>query len=130
VKNYRRMAMIGALALCLAIVAGCHGTPGANTETWIKQADTSQVLELKFRHVSVLAQMHMAVFGNTVKGSYVLKNGSVATKGAVTRDRDEFLLVSTDGKKQRFSMDKSSLKDESGAIWNRKEGPVAVLREW
>jgi hypothetical protein len=81
VKNYRRMAMIGALALCLAIVAGCHGTPGANTETWIKQADTSQVLELKFRHVSVLAQMHMAVFGNTVKGSYVLKNGSVATKG-------------------------------------------------
>ena len=113
---------------------GCHGSGGNAKVRWVNEADSSKTLELTLQYPNVVGRMHMAVFGGRVRGSYLLKDGDKTTEGRVTQTEDAYRLTSTDGKEQKFSVerDTGSLKDESGATWKADNPPEAVvkLKEW
>jgi hypothetical protein len=118
--------------LCLALVAGCHGSGGGTQTTkWVNAANASQVLELKFREVSILTKAHASVFPMKFKGTYVLKNGDDTTEGKVTQDGGSFILTLKDGKEEQFQRESSTLKDSSGGIWKQSNPTTtATLREY
>jgi hypothetical protein len=130
----RQVLLAATLVLLTALLSGCHGGSGTESVKWVKQSDSSQVLELRLPIRSVLGKVHQVVFGQKLKGGYVLTNGTATSKGTVTQESGEFILVSNDGKKQRFQREEpSSLKDEDGAIWTREDSPglaQPVLHKW
>src|SRR5262245_437356 len=130
----RQVLLAATLVLLTALLSGCHGGSGTESVKWVKQGDSSQVLELRLPVRSVLGKVHQVLFGQRLKGGYVLKSGTATSEGTVTQDNGDFTLVSNDGKKQRFQREEpSSLKDEDGAIWTREDPPgVAkpVLHKW
>jgi len=133
----RQVFLAAIVILVPALLSGCHGG-GSGTESvkWVKQGDSSQVLELRLPVRSVLGKVHQVVFGQRLKGSYVLKNGTEKSEGRVTQDNGDFTLTSDDGKTQRFQRYQqsssvegpSALKDEYGGIWNREDAPALAKR--
>jgi hypothetical protein len=133
VKNLKRVFLVG-LMIGLISLSGCHGSGGNFKVRWVNETDNSKVLELTLQYPNALGRMHMAVFGGRVRGSYLLKDGDKTTEGRVTQTEDAYRLTSSDGKEQRFSVerDTGSLKDESGAMWKTDNPPKTTvkLKEW
>ena len=119
--------------MCLVALAGCHGASSGSTKIrFVNQTDSTKVVEFTLQTPSILARVHMAVFPGRIKGTYVLKDAGTTAEGRVTQDEKGFALVSNDGKKQRFDVEKPDfLKDETGSI-RKLSNPTttATLREY
>src|SRR5262245_16685233 len=132
-KKVRQVFIAAIVALVPALLVGCHGS-GTETVKWVKQSDSTQVLELRLPVRSVVGKVHQVVFGERLKGSYVLKSSTATSKGSVKQDNGDFILLSAEGNRQRFEREESSsLKDEDGAIWDREDDAAIakpVLKKW
>jgi hypothetical protein len=123
VRKIKWILMVG----MIAVLASCHGSGGDYKLRFVNTADSAQVVELKMHNPNVLARVHMAVFSQKIKGSYVLKKGDETVEGRVVLDEKGYTLESKDGKKQRFEPQPSGeLKDDSGATW-KLDSPTATV---
>ena len=140
VKNLKSIAPVTLLAVVLVVLSGCHhaSTGGLHKVRWVSETDSKTVLEFTLRVPSIMGRMHMAVFGGPVSGTYILKDNDKTLEGVVTQFEDSFVLISNDGKNQKFAVDRSTgaLKDEAGTVWKADSPPGttalkdATLKEW
>ena len=132
-KNLKSIAPVTLLAVVLVVLSGCHhvSTDGLHKIRWVSETDSKKVLEFTLRVPSVMKRMHMAVFGGPVRGTYILKDNDKTLEGVVTQFEDSFVLISNDGKNQKFAVDRSTgaLKDETGAVWKADNPGTAALKE-
>ena len=132
-KDLKRVFVIGFAMMALTALSGCHASAVDYKTRWVSETDSKKVLELTLRNPNVLGRVHMVVFGQNVRGTYVLKDGDKTVAGSVTQLDGAYKLVSSDGKEQKFSRDgkAGSLKDESGGTWKPDNPPAtATLKEW
>ncbi|HET9216384.1 MAG TPA: hypothetical protein VFR18_05370 [Terriglobia bacterium] len=138
-KNLKSVVPVSLLAIALVVLSGCHGsTGGLHKIRWVNEADSGKVIEFTLRVPTVMGRMHMAVFGGPVRGTYILKDNDKTLEGVVTQFEDSFVLISNDGKNQKFAVDRSTgaLTDEAGAVWKADSPPgttalkEATLKEW
>jgi hypothetical protein len=133
VKNLRQVFLVG-LMMGLISLSGCHGSGGDFKVRWVSETDSKKVLEVTLHTPNVGARMHMAVFGGSVRGTYVLRDGDKTSEGRVTQREDAYRLTSQDGTEQKFNVEAATgkLKDESGAMWKPDNPPTTTvtLRKW
>jgi hypothetical protein len=132
VRKSRHILFVMTL-MCLVALAGCHGgSSGSAKLRFVNQTESKKVVEFTLQRPTILARVHMTVFPGRIKGTYVLRDADTTAEGRVTQDEKGFTLVSSEGKKQRFDVEKPDfLKDENGGIWKLSNPTTtATLREY